>query len=123
MNYRVYLAKYSYIRVIKLFLIFEVNFPGSFSSNALATSGLKLVGKSIFAGHGSFALRITAAPFGVALTVGSLLKESASEKNTVKDSSYIYCYFLEKRTIGMTIFQNRTSRTYIHADQTGCAYN
>ena len=44
--------------------------------NALATSDLKLVGKSIFAGQGSFALRTTAAPVGATLQVGSLLKES-----------------------------------------------
>ena len=80
LTHRLYLAKYSHIRAIKLFLILVVNFPGSFFCNALATSGLKLVGKSIFAGQGSFALRTTAAPVGATLQVGSFLKGSIGEK-------------------------------------------
>lgn len=84
MTYSVYLAKYSYILATKLFRIFEVNFAGSFSVNALATSGLKLLGRSIFAGHGSFAFRTTAAPFGFVLTVGSFLKESIGEIKQVR---------------------------------------
>lgn len=61
-----------------------MNFAGSFSVNALATSGLKLLGRSIFAGHGSFAFRTTAAPFGFVLTVGSFLKESIGEIKQVR---------------------------------------
>lgn len=56
-----------------------MNFVGFFFVNVFVIFGLKLLGRLIFVGYGSFVFRIIVVFFGFVLKVGLFFKESIGE--------------------------------------------
>lgn len=70
-TYRVYFEKWSYRWVMKAFLSFFDILEQSFAFNTSTKSGRKLLGSSIFEGHGSLAFNTTLP--GLGLTASDFL--------------------------------------------------